>query len=143
MRSFPTAMPSFPYPEERSAGARLEGRTDGRAGRLDKAGSAAKSPRISASFFSPAPPFYLPFRSDRIFDLSEFLLEGESDRSPTRRITVENSGLMLREALIKAAARRADVVRAIGAAQNVEMSAHSAPPATARSISASKFAAMA
>jgi len=41
--------------------------------------------------------------------LSEFLLEGESDRSPTRRITVENSGLMLREALIKAAARRAEL----------------------------------
>jgi hypothetical protein len=75
--------------------------------------------------------------------LSEFLLEGESDRSPTRRIAVENSGLMLREALIKAAARRADIVRAVGAAQNVEMSAHSAPPEVARSISASKFAAMA
>jgi hypothetical protein len=143
MRSFLTAAPGFPYPEERFAGARLEGRTVGSAVRRDKAGRCCEIASDQRLFLFAAPPFYLPFRSNRIFDLSEFLLEGESGRSPTRRIAVENSGLILREALIKAAARCAYIIGAVGAAQNVEMSAHAALPVRARSISASKFAAMA
>jgi hypothetical protein len=133
----------FPYPEECSAGASLEGRTDRRAVRRDKAGSAAKSPRISASFFFSSPAFDLPLGGHSIFDALEMLLEDEGYRPSQGGVAVECAGLVLGDTPFQAAVRRAHLVGTVGATQNVETSAHGASPAMARSISASKFAAIA
>jgi hypothetical protein len=45
-----------PHPEERSAGAHLEGRTAGFAARLASLGNKSNSPQISDSFFSRRQP---------------------------------------------------------------------------------------
>ena len=137
MRSFLTAILCFPYPEERAAGARLEGRTYGGAARRDNPGSAAKSPLFSS------PALDLPLGGHGILYPVEVLMEDKGYRPTACCIAVKRAGLMLCDPLVEAAARCASVVRAVGAAQNVEPGAHAARPATARSISASKLAAIA
>jgi hypothetical protein len=93
-------------------------------------------------FLFPSPAFDLPLGGHGILDALEILMEDRGYRPTAGGIAVKRACLVLGDPRFQPA-RRPDVVRAIGAAQNVEVSAHSAPPATARSISASKFAAMA
>jgi hypothetical protein len=74
--------------------------------------------------FLSAPTLHLTLSRDRILDASEMLVEDKCYRAPIRRVTLESAGLMFRDALLKVCACRADVVRAVSAAQDVEIAAH-------------------
>jgi hypothetical protein len=71
------------------------------------------------------------------------LTEDKSYRPSQGGIAVESAGFVFCDALFEAAAGRANILRAVRAAEDVEIGAHPAPLATARWISASKLAAIA
>jgi hypothetical protein len=71
------------------------------------------------------------------------LIKDELQRPSACCVTIEDTSVMLADAAFQAVARCADVIRAVGTAEDVKVSAHAARPVTARSISASKLAAMA
>jgi len=65
-----------------------------------------------------------PAGGHSILDAFEILMEDEGYRPPAGGVAVAGDGLMFGEALFQVAACRADIVRAIGAAQDVEISVH-------------------
>ncbi len=75
-------------------------------------------------FLLASPAFDLTLRGDGVFDPFEFLAEHQIDRPPMGSVAAECTGLMLGQSLIEAAAGRADVIGAVGAAQHIEKSVH-------------------
>ena|SRR5215467_14704947 len=98
---------------------------DADAARRDNPDSAAKSPRINASFLFSPPAFRLSFRSDRIFDAFELLMEDEGQWTAPGRVAIESVSFVLGDPHFQPAVCRPDVIGPVGAAQNGQVSAHS------------------
>jgi len=52
------------------------------------------------------------------------LMEDQLNRSSKRRIAAEGAGLMLRKSLLDPGNGRSDIIRVIGAPENVQIRAH-------------------
>ena len=94
-------------------------------------------------FLFSSPTFYLALCGYSILDPVEGLMEDEGYWPSVGGVAIKSAGLVFGDSGFQPTARRADVIRAVSAAKDVEEGAHVTLPATARSISASKFAAMA
>src|SRR5262249_1505692 len=70
------------------------------------------------------PTFELALGGNRIGDAIEILLEDELDRPAACGIAAKAAGIVLREPILQRGARAADVVRAVGAAEDVDVSVH-------------------
>jgi hypothetical protein len=92
-------------------------------------------------FASPA--LYSPFGGDGILYPLKLLMECQGYWPSEGCVAVQGTRFIFGDAPLEAAAGRADVIRAVDAPEQIEISAHVAFPAAARSISASKLAAMA
>jgi len=75
-------------------------------------------------FLRASPAFDLSLGGHRILDAFEILMEDEGYRPTAGGVAVECAGLMFGETLLKADACGADILRAIGAAQDVEINIH-------------------
>ena len=75
-------------------------------------------------FLFTAPALDLALGFDRVGYSREMLMIDGRHGSPARGITAEGSRLVLGDAAIQAAPRRADIVRAVGATQNVKPRFH-------------------
>jgi hypothetical protein len=83
-----------------------------------------KSGKIAAheSFLLGAAPFLqLAFASDRIGNAIEPLREDEGHGATRLCVALERTSIMLRDPDFELGARRADVVAAVGASENVEV----------------------
>src|SRR5205085_5720096 len=60
-------------------------------------------------------------RGDRVSDALEVLLPHEDDRAPRRGVAAETAGVVLTHAILERAARDADVIGSVGAAEDVDV----------------------
>src|SRR5262249_18452093 len=70
------------------------------------------------------PALDLSFGGHGVSDTFEDLMVHQGYRPPMRCITIEGAGLMLSDTLLQTFARRSDIVGAVCATQNVNVSAH-------------------
>ena len=68
-----------------------------------------------------APALHLPLGGDGVGDVRKFLMKDKNDGSAPCRIAAEATRIVLRDAGLKVRSRRADIVRVVRAAQNVEV----------------------
>src|SRR6185437_365693 len=114
---------------------RPSGRVSNDAPPLPRAETGWQCSEITAEqrFFLLSPPaFDLPLCRSSVIEAAEMLLKYQLYRSAQRGVAIENARLVLGEPFFKAGDRCADVIRAIGAAENVEPSAHASLPRARR-----------
>jgi len=74
-------------------------------------------------FLCSRPTLYLTFDSDRVGDDQEVLRSNENDGPPGRGVPTIDAFVVLADATIQSATRRANVVAAVGTAEHVDMGA--------------------
>jgi hypothetical protein len=128
MKFFLNPIICLPHPEERSAGARLEGRTGAFAARAHATARQRREQRKISPYQSPflvaTPSLDLTFGGYCVLYPLESLVKDEPYRPPAGGVTIKTAFLMLSNPRFQTVARCPDVIRTIGTTKDVKIGTH-------------------